>query len=90
MNINKYFLALPEDTQAKILDIANTNQNTSNKAYSIYYVLFQEHIDFIYTIKKYDDICYLILRYAERINYYRKHGKSFGQYLKKLNEKLGL
>lgn len=90
MNINKYFLSLPREKQVKILDIANTSQVSANKQFNIYNALFPEHMDFIYTTKKYEDICYLILRYAERINYYKKHGKSFGQYLKKLNEKLGL
>ena len=84
MNINKYFLKLPKEKKQKIFDIVNTDQVPTNKQFAIYSLLYPEHMDFIYTIKRYEDICYLILQYAERVNFYIKEGTSFGQYLRNI------
>lgn len=90
MNINKYFLNLPETTQNAILEAEAIDTTTSIKCLYVYEILFPQHIDFIYTDKRYERICDLIVNYVSRINYYKRTGNSFGQYLRSLDKKLGL
>lgn len=90
MNINKYFLQLPQDTQKEIVRISSMDQTTDNKILKIYYLLYPEHIDYIHTDKRYEAICNIVLKYVTRINYYNINNVSFGQYLRSLDKKLGL